>query len=113
MNYSGTDATLDQLLLHEIGHALGLADNSDPNSIMYDAATANNRTLDQNDRIGAQLLYPTANSLDAQILRLVAATATNFDNSGGFGASGAIPMDPTAVASSSQTAFSLAQHVTH
>ena len=58
--YSGTEATLSQVLLHEIGHALGLADNSDPHSIMYYQATAGNRTLDATDLSGIQALYNSA-----------------------------------------------------
>jgi predicted Zn-dependent protease len=55
--YSGTEAEFSQVLLHEIGHALGLADDADPNSIMYYAAGTNNTTLDSADLTGIQALY--------------------------------------------------------
>ncbi|MFB9127140.1 matrixin family metalloprotease [Paraburkholderia dipogonis] len=55
--YSGTDATLTQVLLHEIGHALGLADDSDKNSIMYYELTSNNQNLDGTDVAGIQSIY--------------------------------------------------------
>jgi predicted Zn-dependent protease len=55
--YSGTQAELYQVLLHEIGHALGLADDSNPNSVMYYESTSSNRTLDQTDINGIQSLY--------------------------------------------------------
>jgi len=55
--YSGTDANLDQVILHEIGHALGLADTTDPNSVMYYRATGSNNTLDSNDVAGIRALY--------------------------------------------------------
>ena len=55
--YAGTDATLSQVLLHEIGHALGLASNADPNSVMYYDLTSNNQTLDATDIAGIQSLY--------------------------------------------------------
>jgi len=57
LTYSGTAATLEQVIQHEIGHALGLADDSDPNSIMYYELTANNPTLDSTDIAGIQALY--------------------------------------------------------
>ncbi|WP_158816038.1 matrixin family metalloprotease [Methylocapsa sp. S129] len=57
LTYSGTQAEFYQVALHEIGHALGLADNSDPNSVMYYESTANNRTLDQTDVNGIRQLY--------------------------------------------------------
>ncbi|MEJ8795434.1 matrixin family metalloprotease [Trinickia caryophylli] len=60
LTYTGTEATLDQMLLHEIGHALGLADNSDSNSIMYYELNAANRTLDATDTAGIQALYSEA-----------------------------------------------------
>lgn len=55
--YAGTNTTLDQLLLHEIGHALGLADNSDPTSIMYSSLGTGNSTLTSADIAAAQELY--------------------------------------------------------
>ena len=60
LTYSGTDATLEQVLLHEIGHALGLADNSDQDSIMYYELTSSNQTLNSTDIVGIQSLYGAA-----------------------------------------------------
>ena len=57
LTYSGTSAELYQVLEHEIGHALGLADNSDPNSVMYFASGPSNRGLDATDTAGIQALY--------------------------------------------------------
>ncbi|MDN7592066.1 matrixin family metalloprotease [Burkholderia seminalis] len=62
LRYSGTSAQLEQVIEHEIGHALGFADNADPASIMYYALTRSNRTLDATDQSGAQKLYGTAAS---------------------------------------------------
>ncbi|GLQ98528.1 matrixin family metalloprotease [Dyella mobilis] len=55
--YAGTNATFEQTALHEIGHALGLASNTDVNSIMYYALTADNGTLDASDVSNIQKLY--------------------------------------------------------
>jgi predicted Zn-dependent protease len=55
--YASTDATLEQVLLHEIGHALGLADDADQSSVMYYELTSSNRTLDDTDVNGIQSLY--------------------------------------------------------
>lgn len=57
LTYSGTDATLEQVLLHEIGHALGLADDSDQDSVMYYELTSSNRMLDCTDVTGIRSLY--------------------------------------------------------
>ncbi len=56
-DYAGTPATLQQVALHEIGHALGLAHASDPNAVMYATVGANNQTLDGTDVAGIQALY--------------------------------------------------------
>lgn len=50
--------TFTQLALHEIGHVLGFADNSDPRSIENVVLRGDNRTFDQSDLAGAQALYP-------------------------------------------------------
>jgi predicted Zn-dependent protease len=55
--YAGTQSELYQVALHEIGHALGLADSSDPSSVMYYASGPSNRALDQTDIAGVQSLY--------------------------------------------------------
>jgi len=55
--YSGSGALLSQVLLHEIGHALGLGDNADQNSVMNYQLTASNRTLDRTDLVGIGSLY--------------------------------------------------------
>ncbi|MBV6754801.1 matrixin family metalloprotease, partial [Pseudomonas chlororaphis] len=60
--YVGTEATLSQVLLHEIGHALGLGDNADQNSVMNYQLTASNRTLDRTDLVGIGSLYGTGAS---------------------------------------------------
>jgi predicted Zn-dependent protease len=57
--YSGTNTTLYQVALHEIGRAIGLSDNADPNSVMFGTASSSNQTLDQTDIDGAQALYGT------------------------------------------------------
>lgn len=60
--YSGTDATFEQVLLHEIGHALGFADNANPNSILSYYLGADNRTLSAADLAGANELYGLNNA---------------------------------------------------
>ncbi|RYY17159.1 MAG: matrixin family metalloprotease [Alphaproteobacteria bacterium] len=64
-NYSGTTTSLYQVALHEIGHALGLAHNTDPNSVMYATLGRSNLDLDQTDIDGIQALYGA--SADATI----------------------------------------------
>ena len=75
LTYTGTQTSLYQVILHEIGHALGLADNGDPNSVMYYQALANNDTLDSNDLLGIRVLYDgaTAPTLASQANNVSAA----------------------------------------
>lgn len=55
--YSGTDAELNQVILHEIGHAMGLGDSADPTSIMYSVANAEDRTISSSDITAVNALY--------------------------------------------------------
>ncbi len=64
--YAGTTATLEQVALHEIGHALGLGHASDPNAVMYASVGAANQNLDGTDIAGIQSLYgPPVSSPEA------------------------------------------------
>ena len=55
--YAGTGTSLDQVVLHEVGHALGLGHSTDPSSVMYPVATGANRGFDQTDLDGIRALY--------------------------------------------------------
>ncbi len=56
--YSGTQSSFFQVILHELGHSLGLAhDTTDPDAVMSPVATANNRDLDADDIAGIKALY--------------------------------------------------------
>jgi hypothetical protein len=71
LTYSGTNANLKQIMLHEIGHALGMADNDDPNSIMYYEATGSNNTLARNDVAAIQELYGSR-TIPTQVIQVAA-----------------------------------------
>ncbi len=58
--YANTDATFEQVALHEIGHALGLADNDIAGSIMNGVLGTGNKTLDATDIANIQGLYSGA-----------------------------------------------------
>jgi hypothetical protein len=60
LTYSGTQSEFYQVTLHEIGHALGLADNADPSSVMYYASGTTNRQLDATDIAEIRELYGTS-----------------------------------------------------
>ncbi|WP_184505292.1 matrixin family metalloprotease, partial [Rhodanobacter sp. ANJX3] len=55
--YTSTDATFEQVALHEIGHALGLADTDVAGSIMNAVLGSTNQTLDTADIANIQGLY--------------------------------------------------------
>lgn len=75
--YAGTNATFMQVLLHEIGHALGLGDTADQNSIMYYEATANDRTLDSTDTQAIKALYDPSVQSSQQLIQAMAALTTS------------------------------------
>jgi len=45
------------VILHEIGHAIGLGDSADPTSIMYATASSSDRTLSSADGAAVRALY--------------------------------------------------------
>jgi antitoxin component YwqK of YwqJK toxin-antitoxin module/predicted Zn-dependent protease len=76
LHYAGTDATLEQVALHEIGHAIGLSDTADSHSVMYYELTNRNRTLDSTDQQGGSLVgannNPTSDALVGQMIQAMA-----------------------------------------
>jgi len=78
--YTGTQTELEQLILHEIGHALGLADDSDPKSIMYAVLSSKNRFFDATDMAGIQDLYDSP-SVSSPASTTVASDATALSSS--------------------------------
>ena len=71
-HYAGTPATLQQVALHEIGHALGLGHASDPGAVMYPSAGGGNQALDATDVAGIQSLYGGPASAAAPVAPLTA-----------------------------------------
>jgi predicted Zn-dependent protease len=57
LTYAGTEATLMQVMEHEIGHALGFADTDNPTSIMSYYLGSENSTLSDMDIAAARTLY--------------------------------------------------------
>jgi hypothetical protein len=56
--YDGFETTVFQTLLHELGHALGLAHSpNDPTSIMYPTTGSVNPVPDAQDIAGIQAIY--------------------------------------------------------
>ena len=86
--YQGSEATLYQVALHEIGRALGFADNADPSSVMYAGASALNRSLDATDLAGAQILYGGLAQL-TQAPATVASSTSLTTSTSSIGQSGA------------------------
>ncbi len=69
LTYSGTGTWLQQLAAHESGAPLGLAEGSDPASIMNHVQTATNRTPDAADVAAIDSLYGAPGSPSAPTLR--------------------------------------------
>jgi hypothetical protein len=78
LTYSGTTTTLNQLALHEIGHALGLAESSDPNSIMFPELGSQNATLDATDFENIQMEYQSASNSGLGTAALMAHAIASF-----------------------------------
>jgi predicted Zn-dependent protease len=66
--YQGTTTQLYQVVLHEIGHALGLNHSSDPNAIMYPTLGPLNQTLDASDIAGIDAIYGNTATITPQTL---------------------------------------------
>lgn len=62
LTYSKSGVDFSQLLEHEIGHALGLANNADPTSVMYYMQNPIAGGLNQQDELAIESLYGTAGS---------------------------------------------------
>jgi predicted Zn-dependent protease len=74
--YGGTDATFSQVLLHEIGHALGFGDNADPTSVESYYLSAANRTLSNNDIAQAAALYGSGSAAGNVVHQLIHAMSS-------------------------------------
>jgi hypothetical protein len=62
--------------LHEIGHALGLGESSNPNSVMYPLLGPSNNTLNATDVANIEALYPSAASGSGSLALLTQAMAS-------------------------------------
>jgi len=58
LTYSGANTSLEQLMLHEIGHALGFGDNANSTSIENYFLGSGNQALSAMDLAAAKQLYP-------------------------------------------------------
>ncbi|MBV9825517.1 MAG: matrixin family metalloprotease [Alphaproteobacteria bacterium] len=63
--YSSSQTTLLQVALHEIGHAIGLAESSAPNSVMFPDLGQENTTVSAADITNANRLYAKAAATSA------------------------------------------------
>lgn len=76
--YTQLNATLYQVAVHEIGHALGLDHPSDSTQVMASVATSANRDLGYGDIEGIDTLYPLYTVTAANALQEVSASTTNY-----------------------------------
>ncbi len=66
LTYAGTQTSLYEVALHELGHALGLAHSADPSAAMNEDLGPANDGLDASDIDGINWLYPEAKAATAQ-----------------------------------------------
>jgi hypothetical protein len=103
LEYAGTDVQLYQLALHEIGHALGLADTSDPNSVMFANLGTTNRSLDATDTANIKTLYGSGSLLGSGSSGVLAQAMASFDPLSSSGSTQPSPpltaLEPTLAAS--------------
>ena len=117
--FAGTDATFYQVALHEIGHALGLGDDSDVDSVMYYGASSSNQQIDATDVANIQTLYGSSSTgsgttgSDAGAVDLANQSVTQLIQamSSVTGATGAGSYsDPTQTANLNQPLLAASQH---
>jgi hypothetical protein len=73
----GSTYNLYNVALHEAGHALGLPDNNDLSSVMYEYYNGTNGALDANDIAAIQSLYGARTTTATNTSFATAATYTN------------------------------------
>ncbi|MDI6654096.1 matrixin family metalloprotease [Gluconobacter japonicus] len=75
-SYTGSGLSLTQLALHEVGHALGLSESSNQNSIMFPELSAKNESLDKTDVEEVKALYGLSG--ETSVTSLLQQAATSF-----------------------------------
>jgi hypothetical protein len=90
-NFTAPQADLYSVMLHEFGHVLGLDDSTDPNSVMYEHATAPVTQLAPGDVAAIQALYG-APAPDPYQGHDTLATAARLRSGDDGGANGSTPL---------------------
>ncbi len=109
LTYAGTQTTLLQTALHEIGHVLGISETSDPNSVMYPLLGPSNTTLDSTDVNDVDALYKTTTPSSGGAY----STALMIQTMAAFGAPAAASSAFSSVAASQSLSAQLAPPLHH